>query len=359
MVIDHAFWRHRRVLVTGHTGFKGAWISLWLQRLGAELTGFALAPATHPSLFEVARVANGMDSIAGDVRDLRQLTSALAKSRAEVIIHMAAQSLVRTSYADPVTTYSTNVMGTVNILESARKQDTVRVVLNITSDKCYENREWLWGYRENEAMGGADPYSSSKGCSELVTAAYRRAFFSTQAPPVAVASARAGNVVGGGDWAADRLVPDFFRAAESGKTLVVRNPAAIRPWQHVLEPLCGYITLVQALWKEPQQFSGPWNFGPSVEDDWPVRKVVESLVRLTPIKVSWGEHSETQPHEARYLKLDSAKARALLGWAPRMSVERTLKATVEWFSQYQSRAEMRFVTEAQIGAYEDPMSNAS
>lgn len=354
MVIDHTLWRNRRVLLTGHTGFKGAWTSLWLQRLGADLTGFALEAPTRPSLFEAARVADGMHSVHGDVTDLGQVMQVVSDARPEVVIHMAAQSLVRTSYQDPMGTYATNVMGTVNLLEAVRRHKTVRVFLNITSDKCYDNRECEWGYRENEPMGGRDPYSSSKGCSELVTAAYRGSFFSGKEPDAAtaIATARAGNVIGGGDWAADRLVPDFFRAAQTGTQLLIRNPSAVRPWQHVLEPLCGYLMLVQALWSHPADFAQPWNFGPRSEDEWPVRKLIDSLNKRWSEAVYWGEDPNSHPHEAHYLRLDSSRARSKLGWRPRATLEQALDLVVAWFRGHLSGADMRVLTIRQIEAYE-------
>jgi CDP-glucose 4,6-dehydratase len=356
MVIDPAFWRGRKVFLTGHTGFKGAWMSLWLQRLGADVTGFALAAPTRPNLFEVARIRDGMHSTTGDVRELTRLQEVLKQSRPEIVVHMAAQSLVRASYQNPAITYATNVMGTVNVLEAARHQDSVRVVLNVTSDKCYENREWPWAYREDEPMGGADPYSSSKGCSELVTAAYRRSFFSQGDSPAAVATARAGNVIGGGDWAADRLVPDFFRALAAGKALTIRNPDAIRPWQLVLEPLCGYLMLVQSLWSKPRDFARAWNFGPSSEDEWPVRRLVDRLAHLWSDDVSWTVDPGGNPHEAHDLRLDSSRARAYLSWRPRMSLETALATIVEWFRGYLGGADMHALSHSQINAYERLLS---
>lgn len=352
MVIDPIFWARRRVLITGHTGFKGAWLTLWLERLGAQVTGFALEPPTNPSLFEVVRVGNGIQSLRGDVRDLGQLTAAVSRAEPEVIIHMAAQSLVRASYADPVGTYATNVMGTVNILEAVRSARTVRVIINVTSDKCYENRERAQGYREDEAMGGSDPYSSSKGCSELVTAAYRRSFFSGQREPIAVASARAGNVVGGGDWAADRLVPDLFRAIKNGNELVVRHPSAVRPWQYVLEPLCGYLMLAQAMWRQPAEFADAWNFGPRDEDAWPVARVLEALIRCWGSAVRWSVASGAHPHEAHFLKLDCSKARTRLGWQPRITLEAALDRTAAWHRAYLAGADMRATSLEQIASYE-------
>jgi len=355
MEVDTSFWRDRRVLVTGHTGFKGAWLCLWLQKLGAEITGFALEPPTRPSLFEEALVASGMRSENGDIRDLQHLVRVFSESRPEIVIHMAAQSLVRPSYSDPVATYSTNVMGTVHILEAARRSDTVRVALNVTSDKCYENREWVWGYREDEAMGGSDPYSSSKGCSELVTSAYRSAFFRDSA--VAVASARSGNVIGGGDWAQDRFVPDFVRAATEGRALAIRSPEAIRPWQFVLEPLRGYLLLLQALWSEPVRYAGSWNFGPSVEGERPVKWLADQLTERWGGGARWERDPRQHPHEANTLKLDCSKVRAHLGWRPRMTLDAALAAVVEWYQGHHAGYDMRETTMRQIEQYAGNVSD--
>ena len=283
--LSPSFWKDKRVLITGHTGFKGGWLSIWMQRLGATVAGYALDPPTETSLFDAAQVAESMTSVIADVRDLDRLDGFVSEFRPQVIFHMAAQSLVRRSYADPVDTYGSNVMGTVHVLEAARRCGDVRAVVNVTSDKCYENREWPWGYRENEPMGGHDPYSSSKGCAELITSAYRRSYFSSEpatgrsAPP-ALASARAGNVIGGGDWAEDRLVPDIMRAFLSGQAVVIRNPGSVRPWQHVLEPLRGYLTLAERLHNEGSDFAQAWNFGPSDNDARPVGWLVDRLCSL-------------------------------------------------------------------------------
>jgi len=356
MVIDPALWRGRKVLVTGHTGFKGGWLCLWLQRLGAKVTGYALEAPTKPNLFDVARVAEGMQSITADIRDLDHLSNAVSQAAPEMVIHMAAQSLVRASYDDPLRTYSTNLMGTVNVFEAVRNAKSVRVVLNVTSDKCYNNREWIWGYREDEPMGGADPYSSSKGCSELITSAYRRSFFGHSSAPVALASARAGNVIGGGDWAPDRLVPDFFRAIEAGRELVIRNPDAVRPWQYVLEPLYGYLLLAQALWSRPGDFADAWNFGPSTEDEWPVRRVAEQLSQRWGTEARWTVDKSVHPYEAHYLKLDCSKARAHLGWKPSVALENALERIVAWFRGYMGGVDMRQLTIEQIASYEGQLT---
>jgi CDP-glucose 4,6-dehydratase len=351
--VDRGFWRERKVLLTGHTGFKGAWAALWLQSLGARVTGFSAGRPSEPSLYQLARVGEGMQSIEGDIRDHEQIGSAVAETAPEVVIHMAAQSLVRPSFVEPRETYEANVMGTVNVLDAVRRaQHAVRVVVNVTSDKCYENREWEWGYREDEPMGGHDPYSSSKGCAELVTAAFRRSFFA--APEgTRLASARAGNVIGGGDWGRDRLMPDVMRAALAGDELRVRNPNSIRPWQHVLNPLSGYLVLAQALWDSPEHACG-WNFGPSEEDARPVGWIVERAMELWPQDLRFVLDEGPHPHEARYLKLDSSRARARLGWRPLLGLDAALEATVGWYRELHAGADMRAVTVRQIEAFEHP-----
>jgi len=346
-VVDPDFWRDRRVLLTGHTGFKGAWLALWLQALGANLTGFSAGVPTQPCLYQLARVGEGMGSIEGDVSNPEAVAAALTAATPDVVIHMAAQPLVRRSYAEPRETFQINVMGTVNVLDAVRQHpEGVRAVVNVTSDKCYENREWEWSYRESEPMGGYDPYSSSKGCAELVTSAFRRSFFS-EPDGVRVASARAGNVIGGGDWGADRLVPDIMRAALAGEQLRVRNPNSIRPWQHVLHPLSGYLVLVQALWDSPEHACG-WNFGPSDEDARSVGWIVERMSELWPADLGSVCDAGLHAHEARYLKLDSSRARARLGWRPPVGIDRTLQSIVEWYRELCAGADMRSVTLRQI-----------
>lgn len=347
------FWHDKRVLLTGHTGFKGSWMSLWLQHLGAHVSGYALAPPTQPSLFEIGRVAEGMHSVDADIRELAALERVIRERQPEIVIHMAAQALVRHSYDNPIETYSTNVMGTVNLLEAVRRAGTVRVVLNITSDKCYENKEWMWGYRENEPMGGHDPYSSSKGCAELVTEAYRSSFFSAPDSPTVIASARAGNVIGGGDWATDRLIPDTIRAFMNGSAVSIRNPDAIRPWQHVLEPLSGYLTLVEHLWDGGQAFASGWNFGPADQDARPVLWIVEKMIDLWGADAHYELDGQPQPHEANYLKLDNSKARNLLAWTPQLDLAQTLKWLTNWYKAYQRRDDMRALTLAHIQAFQD------
>jgi len=352
--MNPAFWKGKSVFVTGHTGFKGSWLSLWLQSLGARVTGYALEPPTRPSLFELAGVARAMESITGDVRDLAALKTALLRADPQLVIHMAAQSLVRESYADPVGTYATNVMGTVNLLEAAREVESVRTVVIITSDKCYENRERVSGYREDEAMGGYDPYSSSKGCAELVTAAYRRSFFSRDG--AAVASARAGNVIGGGDWSKDRLVPDAIIAFISRKALRVRNPNAVRPWQYVLDPLSGYLTLSERLWENGPAYSSAWNFGPADDDVRPVSWIVGELARRWGKDAAWETDSAPQPHEAELLKLDSSKARTRLNWRPRVELGTALDCVIEWYRTYAGGGDVRKLTEAQIRNFRDDLA---
>lgn len=349
--VDPAFWAGKRVFLTGHTGFKGSWLSLWLQRMGAELTGFALAPPTTPALFDEARVAAGMTSIIGDIRDREVLARALVAADPEIVIHMAAQPLVRASYDDPVGTYATNVMGTVHLLEAVRQAPGVRAACIVTTDKCYENREWPWGYREDEAMGGYDPYSNSKGCAELVTSAYRRSFFAGGG--AAIASGRAGNVIGGGDWATDRLIPDILRAVEQGEPVLIRNPLAIRPWQHVLEPLSGYLVLCQALWNDPQPAAEAWNFGPRDDDARPVQWIVERMCALWGDGADWTRDESVQPHEANYLKLDISKARAGLGWQPRWSLGEALESIVAWHRAWRSGTDMHDYCHRELARFAD------
>lgn len=344
---DPGFWHGRRVLVTGHTGFKGSWLCLWLQALGARVHGLALPPATDPALYTVARVDEGMaSSTLGDIRDAALVARTVAAVQPEVLLHLAAQPLVRQSYADPVQTYATNVMGTVHLLEAVRRLDRPCAVVNVTTDKCYENREWLWGYREDEALGGHDPYSSSKACAELVTSAYRRSFLA--AGGTALATARAGNVIGGGDWSPDRLVPDVLRSFERGEPVALRHPRAVRPWQHVLEPLSGYLVLAERLATQGQAFAEAWNFGPGEDDAQPVQALVEQLAALWGGSARWQIDGAAHPHEAHALKLDSAKARTRLGWRPHWRLAQSLQAIVAWHQAWQGGADMRRVTLQQI-----------
>lgn len=349
------FFAGKRVFVTGHTGFKGSWLCLLLRQLGADVTGYALQPPTDPSLFQLARVDSACRSIIADVRDEKRLAREVISAEPEIVIHMAAQPLVRMSYQDPLLTYGTNVMGTVNLLEAVRQTSSVRAVVVVTTDKVYENREWRWGYREGEAVGGFDPYSSSKACAELATDAYRNSFFPPQnhaCHRVAIATARAGNVIGGGDWAVDRLVPDLVRALLSQEQVAVRNPMAVRPWQHVFEPLLGYLLLAKRLYTEGPSFSGAWNFGPETADEWQVEKLVIELCRL------WGGEAsyqvlqlENQPHETHCLRLDSSKAKGELGWSPRWRMDRALASIVEWSRAYQRGEDMNALCCEQLTAY--------
>jgi CDP-glucose 4,6-dehydratase len=348
------FWRDKKVFLTGHTGFKGSWLCLWLQQLGAQVTGYALQPPTDPSLFEVANVAQGMTSIIGDIRDGEALAKAMRDAAPDIVIHMAAQPLVRYSYVNPVETYSTNVMGTVHLLEAVRQTPSVRAVVNVTSDKCYDNKEWVWGYRENEPMGGFDPYSNSKGCAELVASAYRNSFFNPakyNEHKVALASVRAGNVIGGGDWAADRLIPDILRAISDGKPVVIRSPHAIRPWQHVLEPLSGYLLLAEKLYTQGVDYAEGWNFGPNDEDAKPVQWIVERLTEQWGDGASWQLDGGDHPHEAHYLKLDCSKARMRIDWQPRWQLARTLEMIVAWQRAWLAKEDMRSFTLKQIKQY--------
>jgi CDP-glucose 4,6-dehydratase len=359
VVLNNRFWRGKRVFVTGHTGFKGSWLSLWLQELGAEVTGYALAPPTNPSLYELAHVEEGMTSHMGDIRDLSSLTAAISSTCPEIIIHMAAQPLVRHSYENPLETYSTNVMGVVNLFEAVRSTESVRVVLNITTDKCYENREWVWGYREDEPMGGRDPYSSSKGCAELITAAYKSSYFNPDnydRHGVAIATARAGNVIGGGDWAKDRLIPDILRSFSNNLPVYVRNPTAIRPWQHVLEPLRGYLMLAECLYEHGAAFSQPWNFGPNDDDAKPVSWIIERMANLWGDGVSWEVDGNVHPHEANFLKLDISKARHSLGWTPILKLDHALEYIVDWAKSVRAGACFRDKTVEQIRIYQQLLS---
>jgi CDP-glucose 4,6-dehydratase len=353
--VNPEFWRGRRVFLTGHTGFKGSWLSLWLQQLGAEVTGYALDPPTTPSLFALAHVGRGMRSVIADVGDLARLKQELRAARPEVVVHMAAQPLVHAGYDDPVETYRINLMGTVHLLEAARGVAGVRAVVNVTTDKCYENPESDQPFRESDRLGGFDPYSNSKACSELATQAYRNAFFSADAyreHGVAVATARAGNVIGGGDWGKDRLVPDILRAITAGQPVRIRRPDAIRPWQHVLEPLSGYLALAEKLVSGGMRYASGWNFGPPAEDARPVRWIADQLTRLWGPPARWEiEGSKAYPHEAHFLKLDSSHARAELGWRPRLSLAQALDWIVEWHRAMARGADLREQSLAQIQRY--------
>jgi CDP-glucose 4,6-dehydratase len=354
-MLNRSFWKDRRVFITGHTGFKGSWLSLWLEALEAKVTGYALDPPTQPSLFEQAEVAHALVSISADVRDFSRLRAAVAECRPDVVIHMAAQSVVRRGYEDPIETYSSNVMGTVHLLEAIRQLGQPCVVVNVTSDKCYVNNEWVWGYRENEPMGGRDPYSSSKGCAELVTTAYRESFFtpaSIDRHGIAIASARAGNAIGGGDWTGNQLIPDLMKAFLTGEPCQIRNPSAIRPWQFVLEPLRGYLLLAERLTEDPSRFASGWNFGPDAADAKPVSWIADELARSWGGHASWNHDATTHPREAHSLKLDVSKASACLDWRPVLPLKPALDWIVEWYRAFREGADLRGLTQTQIARYE-------
>lgn len=350
-MLDVNFWRGKKVFVTGHTGFKGSWLVLWLNSMGASVFGYSLPAPTNPNMFELCKLDRDIQSVMGDIRDFEHLLCTIKQIEPEIVFHLAAQPLVLKSYDSPMETYQVNVMGTVNVLECIRNVDSVKAVVNVTTDKCYENQGWYWGYRENDALGGYDPYSNSKACSELITAAYRNSFFSLK-NKVALASARAGNVIGGGDWAEDRLIPDCVRALMEGKKVVIRNSDAIRPWQHVLEPLSGYLILAQKLYEEGERYAGAWNFGPDDKD----AKTVEWIVRK--ICTVWGEGAgfevekqERKPHEAKYLKLDCSKAKVELNWNPRWTVAQAIEKVVSWIKAYEKGKEMKSYCLKQIMEY--------
>jgi CDP-glucose 4,6-dehydratase len=354
MLKNKEFWNKKRVLITGHTGFKGSWLSLLLNSLGTEVYGYALDPPTIPSLFKEACINEIVNSCIDDIRNFDKLLQFIQSVKPEIVIHMAAQPLVRESYKNPVETYSVNVMGTVNLLEAVRQTPGIKAVVNVTTDKCYENREWNWGYRENEPLGGYDPYSNSKGCSELVTSAYRNSFFNTNdysKHGVALASARAGNVIGGGDWADDRLIPDFIRAITKNDVVSIRSPYSIRPWQHVFQPLSGYLMLAEQLYTSGPRFAEAWNFGPDDADARNVGWISKKFSELWGNGFSLVIDKDTQPHEAKYLKLDCSKAKAELGWSPKWDIEKALETTVEWYKTWLSKGDVLKLSISQIKEY--------
>lgn len=361
MNLDSRFWKDRRVLITGHTGFKGAWLTLWLSRLGASVTGLALPPMTDPNLFSLALRPHHVTSVFGDIRDLPAVLDCFATAQPEIVFHMAAQALVRPSYQDPIGTYATNVMGTAHVLEAIRATTSVDAVVVVTSDKCYQNREWYWSYREDEPMGGHDPYSSSKGCAELVAAAYRSSFFAENAQRrCRIATARAGNVIGGGDWSADRLVPDLIRSFIGRASAEIRSPAAVRPWQHVLEPLCAYIALAEHIASDKgDEYAEAWNFGPAEEDCRPVAYLADRLTSSWGGGAGWHRSDKVHPPEATFLKVDASKARARLGWKPRMRLETALDWTAQWYRRQADGANAEVITMEQIAAYEASAESAS
>ncbi len=359
MVDGSAFWRDKRVFLTGHTGFKGSWLSLWLHQLGARVVGYALPPVSVPNLFEHARIAELVRDQVGDIRDYPRLLEVVREARPEVVIHMAAQALVRPSYDDPIGTYATNVMGTVHLLEAVRHVGGVRVVIIVTSDKCYENNEWDWGYRETDPMGGYDPYSSSKGCCELAVSSFRRSFFPLESfhkHGTAVASVRAGNVIGGGDWATDRLIPDLLRSIEARQPIVVRYPKAIRPWQHVLEPLSGYLLLARNLWEHGPEFAGSWNFGPYDQSCRPVGWIVDQLIKRWGGNIDCVQKEVPGRHEATFLKLDCSKAMGRMGWRPGLTIEQTLDMIVSWHKDDHAGMDMRKKSMEQIAFFSSTAS---
>lgn len=349
MVVHPAFWLDRSVFLTGHTGFKGGWIALWLTHMGARVHGYSLPPPTTSNFFTETRLADRLaTSTIGDIRDLAAISEAMKRSEPSVVIHMAAQPLVRKSYAAPVETFETNVMGTVNLLEAARRSETLQAIINITTDKCYENQEWIWPYREDDRLGGHDPYSNSKACAELATVAYRNSFLAQTS--IKLATVRAGNVIGGGDWAEDRLIPDFLRAIDAGETLRIRSPQAIRPWQHVLEPLSGYLLLAEKLVGDDADFTEGWNFGPDDSDTKTVSWIVEHLCSKIPGS-RWELEGTPQPHEAGLLKLDSSKARSRLEWSPRWRLETALNKTIEWHLAWKEGQPMADYSIQQLDSY--------
>lgn len=350
MAVSAAFWAGRRVLLTGQTGFKGGWLALWLRELGAEVYGYALPAPAEPSLWQVARLAERVPGTLADIRDAQRVAEAVAAFRPEVVLHLAAQPLVRESYRAPAETYAINVMGTINLLEALRHCDSVRAVLVVTSDKCYENREWIWPYRENDTLGGHDPYSSSKACVELLCASWRESFLRESG--IALATARAGNVIGGGDWSVDRLLPDILRAWQAGQSLTLRYPQAVRPWQHVLEPLHGYLRLAQALVEQSEAMASAWNFGPDNEGLVSVGELVERLAQRWPGEARWTVEASGQPHEAGLLALDSSQARVRLNWRPRWSLQQAIERTLDWHQAWQAGEDMQTFSRAQIAAYQ-------
>ena len=358
VMVTAEFWQGKRVFITGHTGFKGAWLSLWLKLLGARIIGYSLNPPSQPNLFEAIDLAKEIDHFHGDVRHKKQLQDVFNDYKPEIVFHLAAQALVRLSYKEPQETYETNIMGTVNVLEAVRQTPEVKSVVIVTSDKCYENREWIWGYRERDPLGGHDPYSSSKGAAEIVTSAYLRSFFSPESygrtHGVGLASVRAGNVIGGGDWGADRLIPDCIKALRRKENIIIRYPNAVRPWQFVLEPIRGYVMIAEGLYQDGPKFSEAWNFGPDDNDCRTVRWVVQNMCPHWSPEAQWSLDPATNPHEAHFLKLDCSKARLRLNWQPKLELGEALKWTVDWYKIfYENFSLIRSFTEKQIMTYQE------
>lgn len=345
---NRLFWKGKRVLLTGHSGFKGSWLSLILNEMGAEVVGLSLDPVTEPNLYSIIKVSQFVDENMGDICDRDHVSNVIKKSRADILIHMAAQPLVRESYNNPYDTYNVNLMGTVNVFEAARLCPNIKAILNVTTDKCYRNKEWIWPYREDDPLGGHDPYSASKSCSEMITHSYAKSFFVEN--NIGVASARAGNVIGGGDWSSDRLIPDFFRQMNSKKTLSVRSPGAVRPWQHVLEPLFGYLILIENLWQKPGDFSGPWNFGPGSENHQTVRYMVDKLCEICK-QGAWEADKTSHVHEALILKLDINKAKTYLNWSPMWDINQSIYQTALWYLNYAEGKDMIDISLEQIKNY--------
>jgi len=352
--VNSDFWQGKRVFLTGHTGFKGSWLSLWLKMMGAEILGFSTGPLTNPNLYSILSLDSLLLNITGDILDYKILSKAISKFKPQIVIHMAAQSLVRRSYNSPLETIAVNITGTANLLEACRIAKDLKVILNVTSDKCYKNQEWLWGYRENEQLGGIDPYSCSKSCSELITKSYRESFFNQKdydKHGVAIATARAGNVIGGGDWSEDRLIPDCILALTAGKKIKLRNPNSIRPWQYVLDPLHGYLLLIEKLFESGPRFSGSWNFGPNEDDAKEVRWIVDTICRKMNHKPGYETNSETQPHEANFLKLDCSKSKSLLKWKPKMRLAESINEIIFWTKAYMEGKDMKQISIDQVNSF--------
>lgn len=348
--VTPSFWKNKRVLVTGHTGFKGSWLTIWLKKLGAEVIGYSNSILTTPSLYDLSGINSEIISITGDIRDLSELENTLSQYKPEIILHLAAQSLVNNSYEDPIETYSTNVMGTVNLFEAVRRSDNPSLIINVTSDKCYENKETMNGYVETDQLGGYDPYSNSKACSELVTSSFRNSFFDDVSSKKKLASVRAGNIIGGGDWSKNRLIPDIMKSLEQNISLKIRNPNGIRPWQHVLDPLNGYLILAEHLWNNGQKFSEAWNFGPELDSLQPVSWIIDKISELWANPITW-EKSEQNFHETHVLSLNCLKSKSELNWNPKLSLIDSIKWTVDWYREFYNKSDMRKITEQQIDEF--------